>query len=158
MLGPEFPLGYIVDRFEVFDAVEHLADFIGRLFSDGLSMEVDVLVQLLKIPRSEFSIALDLSHQVVSEEGHLVLGLHDLLKVDDVGHISHNEQLVLTSGNVHINLIQSDVFLINTGATRSRLLVIGVEKLKFECRSAFIPCKELPYVARNRLFWLLLAI
>ena len=50
LLGPEFPLGNIVHRFEVFNAVEHLADFVRRLFSDGLSMEVDVLVQLLKIP------------------------------------------------------------------------------------------------------------
>ena len=158
LLGPEFPLGNIVHRFEVFNAVEHLADFVRRLFSDGLPMEVDVFVQLLEVPGREFGIALDLSHQVVGEQGHLVLGLHDLLKVDYVGYISHNEQLVLTSGNVHIYLIQGDIFLVSTGAARSRLLVIGVEKLKFESRPAFIPCEELPNVARNGLFCLLLAL
>ena len=61
-----------------------------------------------------------------------MLGLHDLLEVNDVGHISHNEQLVLASGNVHIYLIQGDVLLIDVGAARGRLLVVRVEKLKFE--------------------------
>jgi hypothetical protein len=61
-----------------------------------------------------------------------VLGLHDLLEVNDVGHISHNEQLVLASGNVHIYLIQGDILLVDIGAARGRLLVIGVEKLKFK--------------------------
>ena len=49
-LGHEFALGNIVHRFEVFNAIEHLADFIRRLFSDVLSMEIYVLVKLLKIP------------------------------------------------------------------------------------------------------------
>ena len=75
-----------------------------------------------------------------------------------MGHISHDEQLVLASGNVHVYLIQGDVLLVDTGAARGRLLVIGVEKLKFESRPAFIPCKELPNVARNGLFCLLLAL
>lgn len=132
LLGPEFPLGNIVYSFEVFNAVEHLTDLIGRLFSDGLPMKVDILIQLLKVSGREFGIALDLSHQVVGKEGHLVLGLHDLLEVDDVGDISHNEQLVLTSGNVHIYLIQGDVLLVDTGTARGRLFVIGVEKLKFK--------------------------
>ena len=75
-----------------------------------------------------------------------------------MGHISHNEQLVLTSGNVHVYLIQGDVLLVDTGAARGRLLVIGVEKLKFESRPAFIPCEELPNIGRNGLLCLLLAL
>ncbi len=101
----EFVLSNIINLFEILDAVKHLINLVVRFFSDLLSMNIYILVKLLKIARGELSVALNLLHQVVGKKGHLVLGLHDLLHIDDMSDIANNQKLVLASGHIHINLI-----------------------------------------------------
>lgn len=39
-----------------------------------------------------------------------MLGFHNLLKVNDMGDISNDEYLISSAGNVHIDLVESDIF------------------------------------------------
>lgn len=127
----------IIDLFEVLNPIEHLNNFVIGFLCNRFALMVDVLVKLLQITRCEFSIALDLLHKIVSKDGHLMLGLHDLLEINEVRNISNNEKFVLTASHVHINLIQGYVLLADRSSSCFLLIELG-NKRQFKCGALLV--------------------
>jgi hypothetical protein len=81
---------YIIYLFKVLNSVKHFINFVVRFFSDAFTMKIDEFIKFLEITRSKLSVTLNLFHKVVCEERHLMLGLHNLFKVDDMSDISND--------------------------------------------------------------------
>ena len=138
----ELVLRYVVYLLEVLDPVQHLRDLVVGLLSNGLSVEVYVRVQFLNALTGELSVALDLLHQGVSEEEHLVFSLHDLFQVDNVGDLSDDKQFVFATSDVNVDLVKRYEL-----CCRGLLLVISAhDGLEFEGCALFVFDEELPHV------------
>ena len=116
-------LRYIIYLLEVFNTVEHLINLVVRFLRDGLAVDVNVLVKFLQVARGELSVSLDLLHQVIGEQGHLMLGLHDLLDIDNMGDIADDQKLIFATSYVYIYLIKRDVLLIKADGWLVRIFI-----------------------------------
>ena len=73
-------------------------------------LSLDVRIKFIKSLLSKVCVLLDLQDHSVCDLLHFSLGLHDLLVHYYGGHVSYHEEFVSASGNLNVDLVQSDVF------------------------------------------------
>lgn len=97
-------------------------------------------VQLIERGRGELCVVQDLLHEVVSEDTHLVFLFHDLFEVNNVRHVSDDEELVSATSYINVYLVERQVFL----GCGSFFIVDVVSGSKFKCVTLFVAGQELP--------------
>lgn len=121
----ELVLWDVINLLEVFDpvlnALKNLNRFIKVLRSDWLN----ICIQFLQFPKGKVSHFMHLGHQMISEFGHFFLGLHNLFIHYNGSYISDNEKFVVSTSDLHVDLVER-YELLNVDGVTWFILLLGL--------------------------------
>ena len=95
----------VVHLLEVQNAVQDAFGLIQSFVTDALALGVQMAIQFLKVDKRDFGRFLNLANNFLSKVVEVLLRIHQLLQIDHRVEVSDNEEFILTTADVNIDLV-----------------------------------------------------